>query len=100
MITEDTGAEQWDLVVKPRSAWYDLRLAELLKYRDLLLLFVRRDFVALYKQTILGPLWFFIQPIITTLTFTVIFGKLARISTDSIPPIPFYLCDITLWNYF
>ena len=92
--------KNWDLIVKPHSKWYDLRLLEILKYKDLLLLFVRRDFVSVYKQTILGPLWFFIQPVITSLTFTVIFGNLAKISTDGLPPILFYMCGITLWNYF
>jgi len=92
--------DDWDLVVKPLNKWYDLRLKEILRYKDLLLLFVRRDFVSVYKQTILGPIWFFIQPIITSITFTVIFGNLARISTDGIPPILFYISGITLWNYF
>jgi len=92
--------DDWDLVVKPLNKWYDLRLKEIFRYKDLLLLFVRRDFVSVYKQTILGPIWFFIQPIITAITFTVIFGNLARISTDGIPPILFYMSGITLWNYF
>lgn len=92
--------ENWDLIVKPKSKWHDLKLHEIWRYRDLLFLFVRRDFVSLYKQTILGPIWFFIQPIITALTFTVIFGNLAKISTDGLPQVLFYLCGITLWNYF
>lgn len=92
--------ENWDLIIKPKSKWYDLRIKEILKFKDLLFLFVKRDFVALYKQTILGPLWFFIQPIITSLTFTIIFGNLAKISTDEMPQILFYLSGITLWNYF
>lgn len=92
--------DDWDLVVKPLNKWYDLRLKEIFRYKDLLLLFVRRDFVSVYKQTILGPIWFFIQPIITSITFTVIFGNLAHISTDGIPPVLFYMCGITLWNYF
>jgi lipopolysaccharide transport system permease protein len=92
--------EDWDLVIKPKSKWYDLRLGEMIRYKDLLFLFVRRDFVSLYKQTILGPLWFFIQPIITVLTFTVIFGNLAKISTNGLPQILFYMCGVTLWNYF
>ena len=92
--------ETWDLTIKPHTKWYDLRLREIFRYRDLLFLFVRRDFVSLYKQTILGPLWFFIQPIITSITFTVIFGNLAKISTDGLPQVLFYLCGITLWNYF
>jgi lipopolysaccharide transport system permease protein len=95
-----TDTENWDLTIQPHSKWYDLRLGEILRYKDLLFLFVRRDFVALYKQTILGPLWFFIQPIITTITFTIIFGNLAQISTDGLPKVLFYLCGITLWNYF
>ena len=90
----------WDLKIKPHSKWYDLRLGEILRYKDLLFLFVRRDFVSVYKQTILGPIWFFIQPIITSLTFTVIFGNLAHISTDGLPSILFYMCGITLWSYF
>ncbi len=95
-----TENENWDLTIKPHSKWYDLRIGEILKYKDLLVLFVRRDFVSVYKQTILGPLWFFLQPIITSLTFTVIFGNLANISTDGLPQVLFYLCGITLWNYF
>lgn len=92
--------EHWDLSIKPHSKWYDLRLKEIFRYKDLLFLFVRRDFVSIYKQTILGPLWFFIQPIITAITFTVIFGNLAKISTDGLPQVLFYMCGITLWNYF
>ena len=92
--------EHWDFTIKPHSHWYDLRLKEIFRYKDLLFLFVKRDFVSIYKQTILGPLWFFIQPIITALTFTVIFGNLAKISTDGLPQILFYMCGITLWNYF
>lgn len=92
--------EHWDLIIKPKNKWYDIDLAALWKYRDLLLLLVRRDFVAVYKQTILGPLWLFIQPILTSLTFTFIFGRLAKISTDGNPPILFYMAGITLWTYF
>jgi lipopolysaccharide transport system permease protein len=92
--------EHWDLTIKPQSHWYDLRIKEIFKYKDLLFLFVKRDFISIYKQTILGPLWFFIQPIITAITFTVIFGNLAKISTDGLPQILFYMCGITLWNYF
>ncbi|MBP6755922.1 MAG: ABC transporter permease, partial [Bacteroidia bacterium] len=91
--------EHWDLTIKPQTHWYDLRIKEIFKYKDLLFLFVKRDFISIYKQTILGPLWFFIQPIITAITFTVIFGNLAKISTDGLPQILFYMCGITLWNY-
>lgn len=98
-MTEQTE-DIWDLTIKPQNHWYDLRLREIIRYKDLLFLFVRRDFVAVYKQTILGPIWFFIQPIITAVTFSIIFGNLAKISTDGLPQILFYMCGITLWNYF
>lgn len=96
----DENNESWDLVLEPRNKWYSLRLSELLRFKDLLFLFVRRDFVSVYKQTILGPVWFFIQPIITAITFSIIFGTLAEISTDGVPQLLFYMCGITLWNYF
>lgn len=96
----DSTAEQWDLIITPRKSLLDLNLKEVWRYRDLLLLFVRRNIVAEYKQTILGPIWYFLQPLFTTLIFTVIFGKLAGISTDGIPPLLFYLAGITNWNYF
>ena len=92
--------EPWDLVLEPRTKWYSLRLKEIFRFKDLLLLFVRRDFVSVYKQTVLGPIWFFIQPIITAITFSIIFGNLSGISTDGLPQILFYMCGITLWNYF
>ena len=90
----------WTLVIRPKTGWFDLHLADLWRYRDLVMLFVRRDFVAQYKQTILGPLWFIIQPLLTTLTFTLIFGNIAKLSTDGLPKILFYLSGITAWNYF
>ncbi len=97
--TEKTD-EQWDTVITPRKSLLDLNLDEVWRYRDLLTLFVRRNIVAEYKQTILGPLWYFIQPLLTTIMFTVIFGRLAGISTDGLPPMLFYLAGITNWNYF
>lgn len=93
-------SQNWDSVIQSQSSLFDLRLKELWHYRDLLVLFVRRDFVTVYKQTLLGPLWFFIQPILTTITFTIIFGKIAQLSTDGAPKIIFYMAGITLWNYF
>lgn len=90
----------WDLVIKGRTSLFDLKFKDLWAYRDLLLMFVKRDFVSFYKQTILGPLWFFIQPIFTTIVFTFIFGNLAGISTDGLPQQLFYLAGITSWNYF
>lgn len=90
----------WTFEIKPKKGWFELNLNELWRYRDLIYLFFRRDFVAKYKQTILGPLWFIIQPLLTTLMFTVVFGKIAGISTDGVPKILFYLSGIVAWNYF
>lgn len=92
--------DNWDLVIQGKTSLFDLRLKEVWRYRDLLLMFVKRDFITVYKQTILGPLWFFIQPILTTLTFMVIFGGLAKIPTDGAPKLVFYMSGITIWNYF
>jgi lipopolysaccharide transport system permease protein len=91
---------QWTTVIRPKKGLFDLDLRELWRYRDLLLLFVRRDFVALYKQTILGPLWFFIQPLFTTVIFTVVFGSIAKIPTDGLPPVLFYMSGSVTWAYF
>ncbi len=90
----------WDLTIEPQSSLFKLNLKDVWRYRDLLWLFVKRDFVSFYKQTILGPLWFFIQPLFTTLTFTFIFGNLAGISTDGLPQPLFYMAGITAWAYF
>ena len=95
--TED---EEWDLVLTSKIGWFDIRLKELWNYRDLVALFVKRDFVAVYKQTILGPIWFVIQPLLTTLIFTVVFSRVAKIPTDGLPPMLFYLCGVTAWTYF
>ena len=92
--------EQWDLIIRPKSNLFDINLKEVWQYRDLLLMFIKRDFAAQYKQTILGPLWHFIQPLFTTLVFVVVFSKIAAISTDGLPPLLFYLSGITIWNYF
>lgn len=92
--------EHWDIVIRPAVGWLDIHLAELWRYRDLVMLFVRRDFVAVYKQTVLGPLWYLIQPLMTTLVFTVIFGKVAKIPTDGLPPMLFYLAGVVGWRYF
>jgi lipopolysaccharide transport system permease protein len=94
------NSDNWDLIIRPKSGWFDLHLNDLWRYRDLTMLFVWRDFVAQYKQTILGPLWHLIQPLFTTLLFTVIFGKVAKLPTDGLPPILFYLAGVTGWNYF
>jgi len=99
-LAPDTSSEHWDMIIQPKAHLFDLKLKEVWKYRDLLWLFVRRDFTAQYKQTILGPLWHFIQPIFTTLMFLVVFGKIANIPTDGVPQVLFYMSGITIWNYF
>lgn len=93
-------SENWDMIIKPKTGWFDLNLSDLWQYRDLIFLFVKRDIVTFYKQTILGPLWFIIQPLFSTLVFTVIFGKVAKISTDGLPPFLFYLSGTVVWGYF
>ncbi len=100
MIQVNKKNEKWDLVIGGESSLFDIKLLDLWTYRDLLLMFVKRDFVSFYKQTIFGPLWFFIQPIFTTIVFTFVFGNLAGISTDGLPHYLFYLAGITAWNYF
>lgn len=96
----DNENEPWDQVLEPDSKWYSLGLKQLFRFKDLLFLFVRRDFVAVYKQTILGPIWFFIQPVITAIIFSLVFGLFGNIPTEGIPPLLFYMCGITMWNYF
>jgi lipopolysaccharide transport system permease protein len=96
----DKSIDEWDTIIRPQRAWWDLRLEELWHFRDLIGLLVWRDFVAYYKQTILGPLWYIIQPILTTVVFTVIFGNIAKLSTDGVPPFLFYLTGTTVWSYF
>ena len=93
-------ADDWTLVIKPKKRWLDIDLKGLWRYRDLWYMYVRRDIVTYYKQTILGPLWFVIQPILTTLMYMFVFGGLAGISTDGAPQPLFYLSGIMLWNYF
>ena len=100
MKASDASFEKWDLVIKPQSSLFEVNFKDLWAYRDLLMLLVHRDFVATYKQTILGPVWFFLQPILTSLTFVIIFGRIAGISTDGTPMMLFYLAGTTLWNYF
>lgn len=90
----------WDKVIEPKKPLLSFRFKELWHYRDLLMLLVKRDFVSFYKQTVLGPLWFFIQPFFTTIVYTFIFGNLAKISTDGTPKMLFYLSGITAWSYF
>ena len=86
--------------IKPKKAWLDVDIKGLWRYRDLYRMYIRRDIVTMYKQTILGPLWYFIQPVFTTIIYMFVFGGLAGISTDGIPQPLFYMAGITLWNYF
>lgn len=92
--------ENWDMIIQPQRSLLDLRLGELWQYRDLVMLFVRRDFVSVYKQTILGPLWYLIQPLLTTITFTFIFGRVASLPTDGLPQFLFYMSGTVVWSYF
>jgi lipopolysaccharide transport system permease protein len=92
--------EEWDIEITAKHSLFDLRLKDLWHYRDLLLLLVRRDFVSFYKQTVLGPIWFFVQPAITIVIYTIVFGNLAGISTNGLPKPLFYLAGIIIWNYF
>jgi lipopolysaccharide transport system permease protein len=94
------NTDDWDLVIEPRNHIFKLNLKEVWRYKYLLWMFVKRDLVSVYKQTILGPIWFFIQPILITIVFVVIFGNVAKISTDGLPQVLFYLAGITIWNYF
>ena len=92
--------QQWTNVIESKSSLFRLNLKEVWQYRDLVFMFVKRDFISSFKQTILGPLWFFINPIITTIVFTLVFGGIANLPTDGIPPVLFYLAGNTLWGYF
>jgi lipopolysaccharide transport system permease protein len=96
----DANTDNYELIIQPSQGLIRIDWHGMLHYRDLLFILVRRDFLAQYKQTILGPLWFIIQPLLTTLVFTVIFGKVAKIPTDGVPPILFYLCGMSVWSYF
>jgi lipopolysaccharide transport system permease protein len=100
LATPQVDNDDWSMVIRPQRGWLDLRLGELWRYRDLIGLFVRRDFVAIYKQTILGPLWYLIQPLLTTITFTLIFGRFAGLPTDGLPQFIFYMSGTVIWNYF
>ncbi|SHN65842.1 lipopolysaccharide transport system permease protein [Butyrivibrio hungatei DSM 14810] len=91
---------EWDVVITPKRKWYSLNLNEVFRYKDLIILFVKRSFNSQYKQTVLGPMWFVINPLLTTFISTLIFGNIAGIQSDGIPYFLFYLVGYTLWNYF
>ena len=99
-MDSENEQEDWLFVIKPKNKFLSLNLKEVWQYRDLLFLFVKRDIITVYKQTVLGPLWYLIQPLFTSLTFTIIFNNVAGISTGSVPPFLFNLAGITVWNYF
>ena len=92
--------ENWSMVIEPHRHLFDLKLGDLWRYKDLVMLFVRRDFVSVYKQTILGPLWYIIQPLLTTIIFTFIFGSIAKLPTDGLPQFLFYMSGTVVWSYF
>lgn len=100
MQKDDLKLNDFDFVIEPQESIFELKLRDVWRYRDLLWLLVKRDVISFYKQTILGPLWFFLQPLFTTITFTFVFGNLAGLSTDGLPKPLFYLTGITAWNYF
>ncbi|KFC39659.1 ABC transporter permease [Elizabethkingia anophelis] len=97
---ENNKENKWTEIIEPQSSLLSLNLKEVWRYRDLLLLLVKRDFVTYFKQTILGPIWFFVNPILTTLIYTLVFGNIAGISTNGTPKIAFYLSGVVMWNYF
>ena len=92
--------QSWTEEIKSQNTLFSINFKEVWHYRDLLLMLVKRDYVTFYKQTILGPIWFFIQPLMTTVVYLVLFGQIAKLSTDGAPQIAFYLAGITIWNYF
>jgi lipopolysaccharide transport system permease protein len=92
--------EYWDIEIKPKNNLFDLQLKEVWRYRDLMWLFVKRDFTSQFKQTILGPFWHVVQPALTTIMFLLVFGKIAKIPSDGIAPAAFYMSGLTVWNYF
>ena len=94
------GNNQWDAVIRPRKGWFDIDIKGLIRYRDLIFLMVKRNFTVLYKQTILGPAWVVIQPLLTTLVFTVVFGNLAGLPTDGVPKFLFYMAGNVMWHFF
>ena len=93
-------SEQKVTIIRPRSGWFDLPIRELFRYRDLIALFVKRDFVSLYKQTVLGPAWAVIQPFLTTIVFSLVFGSMAGLAPDGVPSFLFYLSGTVVWTYF
>ena len=100
MDTKNIKEQKFQTVIEPNNGWFDLHLKELLQYKDLIFLFVKRNFVSQYKQTVLGPLWAVIQPLLTTVVFTLVFGNIAGLAADGVPSFIFYLSGTILWTYF
>lgn len=100
MADNITGTDKWDITITPGRGYLDIDVKELWRYRDLLLMFVKKDIITVYKQTILGPVWFVVQPVLTTIIFVFVFGNIAGIGTDGVPQVLFYLGSLTMWNYF
>lgn len=100
MIYGEEMEEKYLTVIKPKTGWFDIDLKEVWRYKDLVFMFVKRNFVLQYKQTILGPLWLILNPLMTSVIFTFIFGNFANISTDGVPPILFYMAGNTMWGVF
>jgi lipopolysaccharide transport system permease protein len=100
LLKQQSNSPNFYMLIRPQRNLLDLRLRELWHSRDLIMLFVRRDFVSLYKQTILGPLWYLIQPLLTTIVFTVVFSNIARLPTDGLPPFLFYMSGTVIFAYF
>jgi len=100
MTHKKEEVQHWEYEIKSENSLLNINLKEVWHYRDLLLMLVKRDYITFYKQTILGPIWFFVQPILTTVIYVLLFGQIAKLSTDGTPQIAFYLAGITIWNYF
>ena len=99
-MNQQNNTQEWESEIKSESSFFSINLKEVWHYRDLLIMLVKKDYVTFYKQTILGPIWFFVQPILTTLMYVLIFGQIAKLSTIGTPKIAFYMAGITIWNYF
>ncbi|WP_320917511.1 ABC transporter permease [Enterocloster bolteae] len=92
--------EKWTTIIKSKSGWFDINFKELFKYKDLILLFVKRNYITRYKQTILGPLWLILNPLITVILYSVVFGNIAGLSTEGSPQLVFYMASNSIWSYF
>ena len=97
---DNTSQQQWTTIIKPRTGWFDIDLKELWQYRDLVVMFVKRSFATLYKQTILGPAWILINPLLTTVIFTVVFGNIAGLAESGVPSFLFYMAGNAIWSFF